>query len=53
MRIVDDLAATVAALKAAGVSFRNEIISGPGGKQVLLEDGVGNVVELFEPSRMA
>lgn len=45
---VDDLAATVEKLKAAGVRFRNEIITGPGGSQILAEDGVGNVVELFE-----
>lgn len=46
---VDDLAALVARLAAAGVSFRNEIVEGPGGRQILAEDGQGNVVELFEP----
>ena len=45
-----DLAAMVAKLKAAGVGFRNEIVSGPGGKQVLVEDPCGNVVELFQPA---
>ena len=40
----------VAALQAAGVSFRNEIVTGPGGKQILAEDGCGNIVELFEPA---
>ena len=45
---VHDLAAMVQRLKAAGVLFRNEIITGPGGSQILAEDGVGNVVELFE-----
>ena len=45
-----DLATTVAKLKAAGVRFRNEIVSGPGGKQVLVEDACGNVVELFQPA---
>jgi catechol 2,3-dioxygenase-like lactoylglutathione lyase family enzyme len=45
-----DLVATVAKLKAAGVRFRNEIVSGPGGKQVLVEDPCGNVVELFQPA---
>ena len=45
---VDDLAARVAALRAAGVTFRNDIVTGPGGKQILAEDGEGNVVELFE-----
>ena len=45
---VDDLPALVQSMKAAGVVFRNEIITGPGGSQVLAEDGAGNVVELFE-----
>ena len=45
---VGDLAAQVAAMQAAGVQFRNAIVSGPGGKQILAEDGCGNVVELFE-----
>src|ERR1700722_11981904 len=40
----------VVALKAAGVAFRNEVISGPGGRQVLCEDPSGNVVELFQAS---
>jgi catechol 2,3-dioxygenase-like lactoylglutathione lyase family enzyme len=44
-----DLDGLVASLKAGGVSFRNEIISGPGGRQTLCEDPSGNVVELFEP----
>jgi catechol 2,3-dioxygenase-like lactoylglutathione lyase family enzyme len=47
--VVDDLAARVAELKQAGLSFRNEIVSGPGGKQIVLEDSAGNPVELFEP----
>ena len=45
-----DLAATVAKLKSAGVRFRNEIVSGPGGQQILVEDPFGNVVELFQPA---
>jgi catechol 2,3-dioxygenase-like lactoylglutathione lyase family enzyme len=45
-----DLAATVAKLKTAGVRFRNEILSGPGGQQILVEDPCGNVVELFQPA---
>ena len=45
---VDDLESKVAELKEAGLSFRNEIVSGPGGKQTVLEDGDGNPVELFE-----
>jgi catechol 2,3-dioxygenase-like lactoylglutathione lyase family enzyme len=47
---VTDLAATVARLKAQGATFRNEIVSGPGGQQILLEDPFGNVVELFQPA---
>lgn len=46
---VENLATRVAELKAAGVVFRNTIVTGPGGSQILAEDGVGNVVELFEP----
>lgn len=45
---VDDLDASVAALKATGATFRNQPISGPGGRQVLVEDPSGNPVELFE-----
>jgi catechol 2,3-dioxygenase-like lactoylglutathione lyase family enzyme len=45
-----DLAATVSALKANGVRFRNEIVTGVGGKQILAEDPSGNLVELFEPA---
>jgi glyoxylase I family protein len=45
---VDDLADVVAQLRAAGVAFRNDPISGPGGHQVLVEDPSGNPVELFE-----
>ena len=48
--IVDDLEAEVARLKQAGAPFRNEILEGPGGKQVLLQDPSGNVVELFQPA---
>jgi catechol 2,3-dioxygenase-like lactoylglutathione lyase family enzyme len=49
--IVDDLESEVARLGDAGASFRNNIVTGPGGKQILLEDPSGNVVELFEPAR--
>jgi catechol 2,3-dioxygenase-like lactoylglutathione lyase family enzyme len=49
--IVDDLPAEVAQLRAAGVQFRNEIVSGPGGSQILLIDPSGNFVELFQPAR--
>jgi len=47
---VDDLESRVAALKHQGVVFRNDIVTGPGGKQILAEDGCGNVVELFQPA---
>jgi catechol 2,3-dioxygenase-like lactoylglutathione lyase family enzyme len=47
---VDDLAAMVERLRASGVGFRNDVVSGPGGKQILCEDPAGNVVELFEAS---
>lgn len=46
---VDDLAATVATLRVAGARFRNDIVTGVGGKQILLEDPSGNPIELFEP----
>jgi catechol 2,3-dioxygenase-like lactoylglutathione lyase family enzyme len=48
--IVDDLDAEVAGLRATGATFRNDIVTGPGGKQILLQDPSGNVVELFEPA---
>ena len=48
--IVDDLPAEVTRLQAAGVRFRNDIITGPGGRQVVLEDPSGNPVELFQPA---
>jgi catechol 2,3-dioxygenase-like lactoylglutathione lyase family enzyme len=47
--IVDDIAGEVARLRSAGVTFRNDIIKGPGGQQILIEDPSGNVVELFQP----
>ncbi|PZV39763.1 VOC family protein [Mesorhizobium kowhaii] len=46
---VRDLPALAAAMREGGVSFRNEIVEGPGGRQILCEDPSGNVVELFEP----
>jgi catechol 2,3-dioxygenase-like lactoylglutathione lyase family enzyme len=48
---VDDLAALVEQLRAQGTHFRNEIVTGVGGNQVLLEDPSGNPVELFQPTR--
>ena len=46
---VNDLHATVERLKTSGARFRNEIVSGNGGKQILVEDPSGNAIELFEP----
>jgi hypothetical protein len=46
---VTDLPATVDALRRAGVRFRNDIVTGVGGKQIIAEDPSGNPVELFEP----
>jgi catechol 2,3-dioxygenase-like lactoylglutathione lyase family enzyme len=48
---VDDIVATVDRLRAAGTVFRNDIVTGPGGKQILLEDPDGNPIELFEARR--
>jgi predicted enzyme related to lactoylglutathione lyase len=48
--VVDDIAAEIARLEAAGVTFRNEMVSGPGGRQILVVDPAGNFVELFEPA---
>ena len=48
--IVDDIAAEVERLRAEGVRFRNDIITGPGGKQILLDDPSGNPIELFQPA---
>ena len=47
--IVDDIDKEVARLTAAGVRFRNEVVTGPGGSQVLALDPAGNLVELFQP----
>jgi catechol 2,3-dioxygenase-like lactoylglutathione lyase family enzyme len=47
---VEDLEATVARLREAGARFRNDIVAGVGGKQILVEDPAGNPVELFEPT---
>ena len=48
--VVDDIAAEVQRLRSAGVSFRNDILSGPGGRQILVEDPSGNPIELFQPA---
>jgi catechol 2,3-dioxygenase-like lactoylglutathione lyase family enzyme len=48
--VVDDIANEVQRLRNAGVSFRNEIVSGPGGQQILIDDPSGNPIELFQPA---
>ena len=48
--IVEDIDAEVLQLRNAGASFRNDIVEGPGGKQILLQDPSGNVIELFQPA---
>ncbi len=47
--IVDDIVAEVDRLRAAGVTFRNDVVRGPGGAQVLIDDPSGNPIELFQP----
>jgi catechol 2,3-dioxygenase-like lactoylglutathione lyase family enzyme len=48
--VVEDLAGEVERLRAAGLVFRNDVVSGPGGQQILLEDPSGNPIELFQPA---
>jgi catechol 2,3-dioxygenase-like lactoylglutathione lyase family enzyme len=48
--IVDDLDSEVAELRQAGLTFRNDAVTGPGGTQILLEDPSGNLIELFQPA---
>ncbi|MCU1344780.1 MAG: glyoxalase/bleomycin resistance protein/dioxygenase, partial [Acidimicrobiia bacterium] len=48
--IVDDISREVDRLRAAGVRFRNDIVTGPGGSQVLIEDPSGNPIEFFQPA---
>jgi predicted enzyme related to lactoylglutathione lyase len=48
--VVEDIDAEAERLRAAGATFRNDVISGPGGKQTLLEDPAGNPIELFQPA---
>ncbi len=48
--VVDDLEAEVARLRGAGLPFRSEVVAGPGGRQVLVADPAGNLVELFQPA---
>jgi catechol 2,3-dioxygenase-like lactoylglutathione lyase family enzyme len=51
--IFDDLDAEVERLRGAGLSFRSDLVSGPGGRQILLSDPAGNLVELFQPTNTA
>jgi len=48
--IVDDLAGEVERLRTAGLTFRNDIVTGPGGQQIVLDDPAGNAIELFQPA---
>ncbi len=48
--VYDDLAAEVERLRNEGVKFRNDVVSGPGGQQILVEDPDGNLIELFQPA---
>jgi catechol 2,3-dioxygenase-like lactoylglutathione lyase family enzyme len=48
--VVEDIAAEVERLRSAGLHFRNDIVSGPGGQQILLDDPSGNPIELFQPA---
>ena len=48
--LVDDISAEVARLRGSGVSFRSDVVTGPGGKQIVLDDPSGNPIELFQPA---
>ena len=48
--VVDDLDQLVGSLRERGATFRNEIVTGPGGRQILVDDPSGNCIELFEPA---
>jgi catechol 2,3-dioxygenase-like lactoylglutathione lyase family enzyme len=49
--VVDDLDAEIARLREAGLPFRSDLVSGPGGRQILLADPAGNLIELFQPAQ--
>jgi catechol 2,3-dioxygenase-like lactoylglutathione lyase family enzyme len=49
--VIDDLDAEIARLREAGVRLRSDVVSGPGGRQILLADPDGNLIELFQPAR--
>jgi catechol 2,3-dioxygenase-like lactoylglutathione lyase family enzyme len=48
--VTSDLDGEIARLRSAGVRFRNDVVSGPGGRQILVEDPSGNLIELFQPA---
>jgi predicted enzyme related to lactoylglutathione lyase len=48
---VDDLDAEIARLRRTGLSFRSDVVAGPGGRQILLTDPAGNLIELFQAAR--
>ena len=48
--IVEDIEREVERLRAAGLAFRNDIVTGPGGRQIVLDDPAGNAIELFQPA---
>ncbi|MDQ1456070.1 MAG: hypothetical protein QOH28_1690 [Actinomycetota bacterium] len=50
--IVDDISTEVARLRAEGLTFRNDIVKGPGGSQILFDDPAGNPIELFQPAAL-
>src|SRR5215470_17237838 len=49
--VVDNVDVEIARLRGAGMSFRSDVVSGPGGRQILLADPAGNLIELFQPAR--
>jgi catechol 2,3-dioxygenase-like lactoylglutathione lyase family enzyme len=51
--VVDDLDAEIERLRGAGLPFRSDLVTGPGGRQILLADPAGNLIELFQPARRA
>lgn len=51
--IVEDLDAEIGRLRGAGLQFRSDVVEGPGGRQILLTDPAGNLVELFQPAQQA
>jgi hypothetical protein len=48
--IFDDLDTEIGRLRSAGLSFRSDVVAGPGGRQILLSDPAGNLIELFQPA---